>query len=92
MGLGFGASNCTCFFLTTIESALLNYFYCVALFQVVYEDSKVMAFLDKFPTVPGHTLVVPKKQVCKTVQSHLIYVSCALLKLQGCPRSEFTGH
>mmetsp|Transcript_13342 Transcript_13342/g.30900 ORF Transcript_13342/g.30900 Transcript_13342/m.30900 type:complete len:154 (-) Transcript_13342:285-746(-) len=31
--------------------------------QIVYEDDKVMAFLDKFPMVQGHTLVVPKKQV-----------------------------
>mmetsp|Transcript_32225 Transcript_32225/g.75945 ORF Transcript_32225/g.75945 Transcript_32225/m.75945 type:complete len:155 (-) Transcript_32225:97-561(-) len=33
--------------------------------QIVYEDDKVMAFLDKFPQVPGHTLVVPKVQVEK---------------------------
>mmetsp|Transcript_27739 Transcript_27739/g.54246 ORF Transcript_27739/g.54246 Transcript_27739/m.54246 type:complete len:155 (-) Transcript_27739:39-503(-) len=31
--------------------------------QIVYEDDKVMAFLDKFPMVQGHTLVVPKKQI-----------------------------
>lgn len=29
----------------------------------VYEDAKVIAFLDIHPQVPGHTLVVPKKQV-----------------------------
>ena len=33
--------------------------------QIVYEDEKVIAFLDKFPMVPGHTLVVPKEQVVK---------------------------
>ncbi|EKX47754.1 hypothetical protein GUITHDRAFT_93798 [Guillardia theta CCMP2712] len=33
--------------------------------QIVYEDEKVMAFLDKFPQVDGHTLVVPKEQVEK---------------------------
>lgn len=33
--------------------------------QIVYEDDKVVAFLDKFPQVPGHTLVVPKEQVEK---------------------------
>mmetsp|Transcript_5171 Transcript_5171/g.13017 ORF Transcript_5171/g.13017 Transcript_5171/m.13017 type:complete len:166 (+) Transcript_5171:87-584(+) len=33
--------------------------------QVVYEDEHIMAFLDKFPQAPGHTLVVPKKQVEK---------------------------
>lgn len=29
----------------------------------VYEDDRTLAFLDINPTQPGHTLVVPKKQV-----------------------------
>jgi len=29
----------------------------------VYEDDKVLAFLDINPTQPGHTLVIPKKQI-----------------------------
>ncbi|HLD35058.1 MAG TPA: HIT family protein [Patescibacteria group bacterium] len=29
--------------------------------QVVYEDKSVLAFLDLFPSNPGHVLVVPKK-------------------------------
>ena len=29
----------------------------------IFEDEKTFAFLDIFPTVEGHTLVVPKKQV-----------------------------
>jgi histidine triad (HIT) family protein len=29
----------------------------------VYEDEDVIAFLDIYPITPGHTLVVPKKQV-----------------------------
>ena len=29
----------------------------------IYEDDDVVAFLDIHPIVPGHTLVVPKKQV-----------------------------
>ncbi len=29
----------------------------------VYEDDRVIAFLDIHPINPGHTLVVPKKQV-----------------------------
>jgi histidine triad (HIT) family protein len=29
----------------------------------VYEDDHVYAFLDIYPIAPGHTLVVPKKQV-----------------------------
>lgn len=28
----------------------------------VYEDDKVLAFLDIFPLSPGHTLVIPKEQ------------------------------
>ena len=29
----------------------------------IYEDDDVIAFLDIHPIMPGHTLVVPKKQV-----------------------------
>lgn len=29
----------------------------------IYEDERVFAFLDINPTAPGHTLVIPKKQV-----------------------------
>lgn len=29
----------------------------------VYEDDKVLAFLDIYPAQPGHTLVIPKTQV-----------------------------
>jgi histidine triad (HIT) family protein len=29
----------------------------------VYEDDKVLAFLDIHPVGPGHTLIIPKKQV-----------------------------
>lgn len=29
----------------------------------IYEDDKVYAFLDIYPINPGHTLVIPKKQV-----------------------------
>ena len=29
----------------------------------VYEDEKTFAFLDIHPKTPGHTLVVPKKQI-----------------------------
>ncbi len=31
----------------------------------IYEDEKTMAFLDINPETPGHTLVVPKKEVDK---------------------------
>jgi histidine triad (HIT) family protein len=30
---------------------------------IVYEDEKVIAFLDVFPKQKGHTLVVPKQEV-----------------------------
>jgi len=29
--------------------------------SLVYEDSDILAFLDKHPINPGHTLVIPKK-------------------------------
>lgn len=29
----------------------------------IYEDDKTFAFLDIHPVTPGHTLVIPKKQV-----------------------------
>ena len=29
----------------------------------VYEDERTLAFLDIYPTVPGHVLVIPKAQV-----------------------------
>lgn len=29
----------------------------------IYEDDKTLAFLDIFPAIPGHTVVVPKTQV-----------------------------
>lgn len=29
----------------------------------IYEDDQVLAFLDIHPVTPGHTLVIPKKQV-----------------------------
>jgi len=31
--------------------------------EKVYEDDKTFAFLDIYPVQPGHTLVVPKKQI-----------------------------
>lgn len=31
----------------------------------IYEDDKVVAFLDIMPETPGHTLVVPRSQVDK---------------------------
>lgn len=29
----------------------------------VYEDEKTLAFLNIYPSIPGHTLVIPKQQV-----------------------------
>lgn len=31
----------------------------------IYEDDKTLAFLDIHPETPGHTLVIPKKEVDK---------------------------
>jgi len=29
----------------------------------IYEDEDILAFLDIYPTQPGHVLVIPKKQI-----------------------------
>lgn len=31
--------------------------------KVLYEDDDVIAFMDAFPNVEGHTLVIPKKHI-----------------------------
>ncbi len=31
--------------------------------EIIYEDDRVIVFLDIFPTNPGHTLIVPKEEV-----------------------------
>ena len=31
--------------------------------EKIYEDEHTLAFLDIHPSVPGHTMVIPKKQV-----------------------------
>ena len=31
--------------------------------EIIYEDDKTLAFLDIRPVSPGHTLVIPKKEV-----------------------------
>ena len=52
----------------------------------IYEDDQVLAFLDVHPVQPGHTLVVPKKQIDKVedlddaTYSHLWSVVKKLMK------------
>ncbi len=31
--------------------------------NIIYEDDYIIAFLDKFPSTLGHTLVIPKKHI-----------------------------
>lgn len=31
--------------------------------HTIYEDDTTLAFLDIYPSMPGHTLVIPKRQV-----------------------------
>lgn len=31
--------------------------------HIIYEDEKTLAFLDIYPSMPGHTLVIPKTAV-----------------------------
>lgn len=43
---------------------------------IIYEDEKVIAFLDKFPVSPGHFLVVPKnysRNLFKIKEEDFIY-------------------
>ena len=42
-----------CIFCKIVAGEILHY--------TVYEDSQVIAFLDIFPKVEGHTVVIPKK-------------------------------
>lgn len=30
-------------------------------FSILWENKKFVAFLDQYPSVPGHTLIIPKK-------------------------------
>lgn len=39
--------------------------------HILYEDDRVMAFLDIHPTQPGHTLVVPKQEKENALQSEM---------------------
>ena len=49
--------------------------------EILYEDDVVIAFLDIFPTNPGHTLIVPKdaceNMMCTsdTVLAHILSVA-----------------
>jgi len=45
----------------------------------IAEDEKFYAFLDIFPMVPGHTLVVPKKEVDKMFDLDENYLQALLL-------------
>lgn len=49
----------------------------------VYEDDKVIAFLDIDPLSPGHTLVVPKQQVDSLwdIDDDLYYYLMKIVKL-----------
>lgn len=45
----------SCLFCDIVEKKLASY--------IVYENEEYMAFLDRFPAVEGHTLVIPKKHI-----------------------------
>lgn len=46
----------------------------------VYENEHVLAFLDIYPTVPGHVLVLPKKHVERLDQLEDPCVSAGLMQ------------
>lgn len=41
--------------------------------EKIYEDKKVIIFLDHSPVNPGHSLVVPKKHFEKMLENHQEY-------------------
>jgi len=44
----------TCIFCSIVETKTPQH-------EIIWEDKKHMAFLDKYPSKEGHTLVIPKK-------------------------------
>lgn len=54
--------------------------------EIIYEDEKVIAILDKFPVNPGHFLVIPKvhstnlKSIDEDTLSYLIKIAVKLAK------------
>ncbi|MDP2629649.1 MAG: HIT family protein [Candidatus Harrisonbacteria bacterium] len=42
--------------------------------EIVYEDEKVLAFLDVHPHAPGHTLVIPKQAASTLIELDQEYV------------------
>jgi histidine triad (HIT) family protein len=49
---------------------------------LVYQDDAVVAFLDLFPVIPGHTLVVPRRHVtdllgCPDDLAGRLFAACA---------------
>ena len=55
--------------------------------SILYEDDSVVAILDKFPSVEGHTLVIPKRQVesyCDLTDEECSALAIALRKVGSC--------
>ena len=54
----------------------------------IYEDDKVLAFLDINPTSPGHTLIIPKKHALDLMDidndtlSHIFNIARDIANLQ----------
>ncbi|ADE19368.1 histidine triad protein HinT [Mycoplasma crocodyli] len=48
--------------------------------EILYEDDKVVAFLDAFPEQPGHFLVVPKESAKNLLENSDEIISYALIK------------
>ncbi len=56
--------------------------------SVVFEDDKVIAFMDIYPLAPGHVLVIPKnhavylQELSATAQRHLFSTANRIVKAQ----------
>jgi len=51
--------------------------------EIFYEDDNVVAFMDAFPTIEGHSIVIPKKHTesLRTSQREILQVAEVLPRL-----------
>lgn len=56
--------------------------------SVVYEDDRAMVFMDLFPVVPGHALIIPRvhapllSELDADIRSHLLNLTVATVETQ----------
>jgi len=63
--------------------------------SIVYEDEFVLAFMDLYPMLPGHVLVIPKTHqvtidgLTPNVRAHLFEVGAEIARIQKTIKSPF---